>query len=207
MRSRSIEIMAAIKNTFEPVIQLQLYARSQIDISVLVIQQDGSVLSAAINAVTLALMHAGIALTSPVSSVSLSCLHDTVLLDPCTVEENDLPTLTVACLAPTPESSETITKAKQKAGTKHHAADEQDDMESVGKICLVNMETRLSIDRFENLLKTGARACRIISQEIDENIRAWAEDANERLQLNASSQTHVDDLPVQRTNRAMDEDD
>jgi exosome complex component RRP41 len=173
---RTVEFAAALKNTFEPVISMHLYQRSSIDIAVLILQQDGAVMSAAINATTLALIHAGIALSSPVSSVTLSCLHDTPLLDPCAPEETDLPTVTVACLAPP-----------------------HDQSESVGPITLVNMETRLSIDRFEAMLKLAAEACAVVSKEIDAVIRNWGEQTHDRMAgdaLAASAPQH----------EAMDED-
>ncbi len=44
-----LEFAATIKSTFEPVIQTSLYPRSQIDIFVQVIQQDGGLLQACIN--------------------------------------------------------------------------------------------------------------------------------------------------------------
>ena len=150
-----VEFAAAIKNTFEPVINLELYPRSSIDISLLILQQDGSVLSAAINAVSLALIHAGISLSSPVCSVTLSCLHDTPLLDPCIPEENDLPTMTIACLAPAQNRSQ---------------GQEEDP---TGKVTLVNMETRLNLDRFEGMLRLGAKACAVISQEMNQIAMAF----------------------------------
>lgn len=55
----AIELGAAIRKSFERVIQLQLYPRTQIDVAVCVMQVDGGVRSAAINCVTLALIDAG----------------------------------------------------------------------------------------------------------------------------------------------------
>lgn len=164
----------------------QLYARSQIDIFVNVLSSDGGVfylftgflhesltvlvmhlgmLSAAINATTLALIHAGISLTRPLSSLSVSALHDTPLLDPSGTEETDLPTVTVACLAPSTTSSS--------------ISDQQDPYE--GQVTLVNMETRLSIDRFEGMLKLAVQGCRVISEEMDNVIRTWTEGMAESL--------------------------
>jgi exosome complex component RRP41 len=57
----SIELGAAIRKTFEPVIQMHLYPKTQIDVAVCILQSDGGVRSAAINAVTLALVDAGVA--------------------------------------------------------------------------------------------------------------------------------------------------
>lgn len=113
-------------------------------------------LSAAINATTLSLIHAGISITCPLASLSVSALHDAPLLDPSGTEESDLPTVTVACLAPA-------------HGT--NAAEEMDPYE--GRVTLVNMETRLSIDRFEGMLKLAVQGCRVLSTEMDSVIREW----------------------------------
>lgn len=144
-----MELAASLKNTFEPAIMLDLYPRSTIDISLLVLNQDGSLLATAINAVTLALIHAGIALSSPVSAVSISVLHDTALLDPCAPEENELPTITVACMAPLGQ-------------------------EETGKVTLVGLEHRLTVERFEALLRLATKAGAVVSQKIEEVSKGFA---------------------------------
>ena len=127
-------------------------------------------LSAAINATTLALIHAGISITTPLSSLAVSALHDVALLDPSATEENDLPTVTVACLAPSIKPG--VTDVEQEA-------DEDDPLE--GQITVVNMETRLSIDRFEGMLKLAVQGCKVISQEMDNVIRAWTANMAEKV--------------------------
>lgn len=125
-------------------------------------------LSAAINATTLALVHAGIAITRPLCSLAVSALHDTPLLDPSGTEETDYPTVTIACLAPLSSAVESIKKSAN------------EDM-SDGRVTLVNMETRLSIDRFEGMLKLAVRACKVLSEEMDDVIRAWTEGLAQKL--------------------------
>lgn len=125
-------------------------------------------LSAAINATTLALIHAGVSLTSPLSSLAVSAMHDTPLLDPSGAEESDLPTVTVACLAPSSSQS----------------ASESDDPYE-GRVTLVNMETRLSIDRFEGILKLAVQGCRVISHEMDVVIRGFTQDLADKLKSGA----------------------
>jgi exosome complex component RRP41 len=56
---RLIEMASMIKSCFEPVLQLDLYSRSEIDVYVTVLQSDGGVLAAAINAATLAFIDSG----------------------------------------------------------------------------------------------------------------------------------------------------
>lgn len=133
---RVLEFGAAIKATFEPVIQSQLYPRSQIDIFVHVLQQDGGLLSTAINATTLALITAGISLLDYVCAVS-SGVHTTQpLLDLTTLEENDIPHLTVAVMPRT------------------------------GKVTLVTLETRLHADRFEEIFKLACEAGKVVHKEM-----------------------------------------
>jgi exosome complex component RRP41 len=127
-------------------------------------------LSAAINATTLALIHAGVSITSPLSSLSVSALHDVALLDPSATEETDLPTVTVACLSPSVQPGVTAVKEED---------NEDDPLE--GRVTLVNMETRLSIDRFEGMLKLAVQGCRVISDEMDKVIRAWTASMAEKV--------------------------
>ncbi|KAF6744051.1 exosome component 4 [Ephemerocybe angulata] len=121
---RVLEFAATIKSTFEPVIRTNLYPRSQIDIYVQVLQQDGSTLQTCINAATLALMNAGIPMTD------------------FTLEENDIPHVTVAVMPKTK------------------------------KVVLVTMETRLHVDRFEEILNLARDAGAILHQEMKEAILA-----------------------------------
>ena len=75
------EMAAAIRRVFEPVVQAQLYPRSQIDVSICLLQSDGGVRSAAINATTLALVDAGVALEDVVCACSAGSVHGALLLD------------------------------------------------------------------------------------------------------------------------------
>jgi len=133
---RTLEFTSNIKSTFEPIIQTQLYPRSQIDIFVQVLQQDGGLLQASINATTLALIDAGIALTDYVCCITCA-LHDTIpLLDLTNLEESDLPNLTAAVLPRT------------------------------GKITLLTLETRIHVDRFEEMFGLAEAAGKVIHAEM-----------------------------------------
>ena len=61
--------------------QTQLYARSQIDVSISLLQADGGVRSAAINATTLALIDAGVAMEDFVCACSAGSVQGSLLLD------------------------------------------------------------------------------------------------------------------------------
>lgn len=138
---RLLEFAANIKSTFEPVIQTHLYPRSQIDINVQVLQSDGSLLQTAINATTLALIDAGVALTDYVASITCALHDSTPLLDLTSIEESDLPHVTVAVL---PKS---------------------------GKVTLATLETQLAVERFEEMLKMTGDAAKVIHKEMVNAVR------------------------------------
>jgi len=133
---RILELAATIKQTFEPVIQTSLYPRSEICIFVHILQQDGGLLPASINATTLALLTAGIPLTDYVTAVTCGVYSTTPLLDLNTLEENDIPHLTVANLPRT------------------------------GKVTLVTMETRLHVERVSECLKIAGDAGKVLHKEM-----------------------------------------
>ncbi|CAM9462094.1 unnamed protein product [Ectocarpus fasciculatus] len=64
------ELEAIIVNTFEAAVMLESYPKSQIDISIDILESDGSLLCTMINGVTLALMDAGVAMTDMICSCS-----------------------------------------------------------------------------------------------------------------------------------------
>ncbi|KAI0951564.1 hypothetical protein AcW1_008579 [Taiwanofungus camphoratus] len=139
---RILELAATIKSTFEPVVHTHLYPRSQIDVVVQVLQQDGGLLHACINATTLALASAGVPLTDFVCAVSGGVHAAAPLLDLTTLEENDLPHLTVAVLPRT------------------------------RKVTLVTLETRLHVDRFAEIFGLACEAGQTIHKEMRRAARA-----------------------------------
>jgi exosome complex component RRP41 len=141
-----LELAATIKATFEPVVQTSLYPRSQIDIFVHVLQQDGGVLQASINATTVALINAGVPLADYVCAVTGGVHAAAPMLDLTSLEENDLPHVTVASM---PRS---------------------------GRLTLVSMETRLHVDRFEEILRLAGEAGPVIHKEMRAVVRERAKD-------------------------------
>ncbi|KAG6810434.1 hypothetical protein H0H92_011876 [Tricholoma furcatifolium] len=139
---RILEIAATIKSTFEPVVQTNLYPRSQIDVFVQVLQQDGGLLQACINATTLALINAGIPLLDFVCAVTGGVHSTSPLLDLTQLEENDIPHVTVAVMPQT------------------------------GKVTLVTMETRLHVDRFEEIFRLAGDAGKVIHGEMKRAVRS-----------------------------------
>ncbi|KAG0666371.1 Exosome non-catalytic core component [Rhodotorula mucilaginosa] len=177
---RTIEIAAAVKNTFEPVLLLHLYPRSSIDIYLQILENDGSLLQACINATSLALISAGLPLSDYVCSLTLASYPSlppsgppqipsfelvsppvahtnssdptamtnsgsTTLLDLVQAEEQALPALTVGVL---PRS---------------------------GKVTLVNLETRVGVGRFEEMLRWGVEGAKVVQGAMEEAVRDWAD--------------------------------
>lgn len=133
---------STIKSTFEPVVQTNLYPRSQIDIFVQVLQQDGGLLQACINGTTLALVNAGIPLLDFVCAVTGGVHSTSPMLDLTLLEENDIPNVTVAMMPKT------------------------------GKVTLVTMETRLHVDRFEEIFRLAGDAGKVIHGEMKGAVRS-----------------------------------
>jgi len=141
MYRRILELAATIKSTFEPVVQTNLYPRSQIDVFIQVLQQDGGLLQACINGTTLALVNAGIPLLDFVCAVTGGVHSTSPLLDLTLLEENDIPNVTVAIMPKT------------------------------GKVTLVTMETRLHVDRFGEIFRLACDAGKVIHGEMKAAVR------------------------------------
>ena len=77
----SVELAAGVRHVFEAVVQTQLYPRTQIDVSITLLQADGGVRAACINATTLALIDAGIAMEDFVCACTAGAVQSALLLD------------------------------------------------------------------------------------------------------------------------------
>uniref|UniRef100_A0A2N9F4Z1 Uncharacterized protein n=1 Tax=Fagus sylvatica TaxID=28930 RepID=A0A2N9F4Z1_FAGSY len=136
---RSTEISLVIRQTMEACILTHLMPRSQIDIFVQVLQADGGTRSACINAATLALADAGIPMCDLVSSCSAGYLNSTPLLDLNYVEDSaGGPDVTVGFL---PKSD---------------------------KVTLLQMDSKLPIDIFENVMQLAIEGCKAVAKYIRE---------------------------------------
>ncbi|GLD95282.1 hypothetical protein PINS_up003926 [Pythium insidiosum] len=88
LTSKEKEYEQIIRETFEPIIIGDDYPRAVISIVVQVLEDDGSLLSVAINATSLALMDAGVPMRGVVTSSTCALLPDgSFFLDPSHVEE------------------------------------------------------------------------------------------------------------------------
>eukprot|EP00457_Paulinella_chromatophora_P013346 gb/GEZN01013636.1/.p1 GENE.gb/GEZN01013636.1/~~gb/GEZN01013636.1/.p1 ORF type:complete len:269 (-),score=11.86 gb/GEZN01013636.1/:147-953(-) len=78
---RSKEMANLIKQTFESVILTDLFPRTQIDIQIQVVLEDGGALSASINAASMALVNAGIPMKDLVCACSAGFIESTAIVD------------------------------------------------------------------------------------------------------------------------------
>ncbi|KAF9984250.1 Exosome complex component RRP41 [Mortierella antarctica] len=150
---RLLEMASFVKQTFEPVVITNLYARTQIDIYLQIIQHDGGTLQACINAATMALIDAGIAMTEYVCACTAGWVEREAAIDLNHIEESsDTSEVTIAML---PKS---------------------------GKITLMQMESRLHVDKLQEVFALAGEGCKQIHEVIDKTIRDRAEDLAKTMQ-------------------------
>ncbi|KAI3647357.1 hypothetical protein MP228_007578 [Amoeboaphelidium protococcarum] len=95
------EIASTVSLCFSEVVHTQLFPRSDIVIEIQVVSADGGILSAAINATSMALIDAGIPMTDYICSTVAGIVRDQPIVDLNNYEESasyDVPRLTVAIL-------------------------------------------------------------------------------------------------------------
>lgn len=132
----SLEHAACIRETLAENIFVELYPRTQIDIYVHVVQADGGILSAAINAGVLALADAGIPLRDLLASCSAGFLENQPILDMNSFEEGGGgPQMPVAFQA------------------------------SLDKVVMVQMDRgRMAVDKCQEILGLAVDGCRMVAQ-------------------------------------------
>ncbi|XWS76920.1 hypothetical protein CRYUN_Cryun01aG0218900 [Craigia yunnanensis] len=136
---RSTEISLVIRQTMEACILTHLMPRSQIDIFVQVLQADGGTRSACINAATLALADAGIPMRDIVTSCSAGYLNSIPLLDLNYIEDSaGGPDVTVGILP------------------------------KLDKVTLLQMDAKLPVDIFENVMGLAIEGCKAVANYIRE---------------------------------------
>lgn len=147
MERRSTEISLLIRQSFDAVIMTHLFPRSQIDIYIQVLQADGGNLSACINAATLALINAGVPMQDFIVSCNAGCIDGTPLLDLNYLEDSaEGPDLPVAFL---PQS---------------------------GKITMLQMDSRISLDLFEKVVEMAIYGCKLIYEIMKKEVEKYSQD-------------------------------
>ncbi|KAJ3241298.1 Exosome complex component RRP41 [Chytriomyces hyalinus] len=143
---RLLEMASIIKSTFESVILMSSFPRSEITIQIQILQFDGGSLHTAVNATTLALMNAGIPMEDYVVACSAGFGNGHPILDVNYTEEGmDVP---VISLGITPRS---------------------------GKVILLNLESRLHLDEFEKVVTLARDGCTQMHEILDTAVRSSAE--------------------------------
>ncbi|KAJ1724890.1 Exosome non-catalytic core component [Coemansia erecta] len=150
---RLLEVAAFVRQTFEGAVQRSVYQRSQIDIYIHLLQNDGGTLEACVNAATLALVDAGISMVDYVCACTAGFVEETPVLDLCGVEEAavETPDLTVAI------------------------------MPRNGSIALLQMESRLHVSKLDDVMDLAIEGCKHIHTKLDNAVLAAANDLAEKL--------------------------
>ncbi|KAI0216701.1 Exosome non-catalytic core component, partial [Massospora cicadina] len=140
---RLLELAQSVKQTFEPIVLTQLSSRSQIDIYLQVLQNDGGMLQACINASTLALIHAGVPMTDYVCATSAGFFENTVVLDINQIEESS---------SQSPEVTVAISPLNQ-------------------KVILLQIESKLHIEHFKDVVELAIHGCHQVKERLEKTIR------------------------------------
>jgi exosome complex component MTR3 len=82
------ELAMTIAKTLSVAIQLEKFPKSVIDINILILEDDGDVLGAALTCASLALADAGIHTYDLIAACSVSRIEGVIVLDPCAEEES-----------------------------------------------------------------------------------------------------------------------
>ncbi|GBG32609.1 Exosome complex component RRP41 [Hondaea fermentalgiana] len=142
---RSLAVANFVQDTFTQVIQTELFKGSQIDITIHILQADGGVLAACVNATTAALIHAGVPMVDFVTCCNVGYLDHTALLDLNHVEE----------LAGGPELSLTL-------------------LPKSGKVLTMRMASssvRVTEKLLQQLLDEAQAGCQLIHKVLDSKVR------------------------------------
>lgn len=138
------EIELNLQEAFSEAILLTAYPRTEIVVNLVVVAQDGQILPACVNAMTLALMDAGIPMLEYMSACSVAVFDNEVpLLDPNQIEVSDLPAITTAVLG------------------------EQQNLS------LLMLERKLDADRMPMALELAVEGCNLVRKLMDEEVRRY----------------------------------
>ena len=133
------DLEALLESTFGKIIFPQT---SEISVQVQILANDGGILAAVINAVSLALIDAGVEMKDSLVAVSVSISEKFAVLDLNYSEESmDIPILTIGCLPRT------------------------------GNLALTHLEGRLAADSISQVMDLGREGCILLHDQFDEIIR------------------------------------
>eukprot|EP01132_Coremiostelium_polycephalum_P009880 gene9880-12121_t len=141
----AVEISSLVKQAFESTIQTNLFPRSQIDIYIQVIQSDGGLKSAAINASTLALIDAGIPMRDFVCACTASCIDGVPVMDLNHIEERSGGPDLLISIHP-----------------------------QLGGVISLNMDSKVPQDLFESVLELGVKGCQKIFNILSQQVKLYS---------------------------------
>jgi len=142
---RTMEISYITTKALEPVVQVESWPNTVIDVYIMIIQADASTRCAGINAAAMALANAGIPMNGIVSAVSIGKIGDTIVAD-LTKEEEDY------CIV--------------KGGEKIKAATDipMAFMSKGEKITLLQLDGKITPAELKEAIALGKRICRKIAE-------------------------------------------
>jgi len=135
---RFTELASLLRQTFETVIITNLYPRSSISIHLQVVQNDGAVSAACINAVTLALINAGIPLNCFLCATTVGFIDSMPILDMNYMEKSG------------PSSPECLVSIDPKS---EH-------------VFLMQMDNRLPLANFSEVVRLGVDGCKVLYETL-----------------------------------------
>ncbi|EGG13982.1 Exosome complex exonuclease rrp41 [Cavenderia fasciculata] len=141
------ETSTLIKQAFESTVLTHLFPRSQIDIYVQVLQSDGGLKSAAINAVTLAMIDAGIPMRDYVCACSATFIEGSALMDLNHMEERSGGADLLLSIHP-----------------------------QLGGVISINMESKVPQEMFESVLDMALAGCKKIYYLLQEQVKKHSKD-------------------------------
>ncbi|CRG88092.1 exosome complex component RRP41 [Talaromyces islandicus] len=171
---QTLQLSNALRSAFQSHLHTYLYPHSTISVQISVLSADGSLLAAAINACTLALVDAGIPMPGMLCgctagmSGSASTPQDTnsnnnndssldPLLDFSLPEEQELPFITIGTTTALPMGE---------GGVPDRDEPEADDAEDM-KVSVLHMESRMHNSYLETLLAVGIDGCKQIREILE----------------------------------------
>ncbi|KAL8291997.1 hypothetical protein RQP46_001463 [Phenoliferia psychrophenolica] len=175
---KTIELNSSIKATFEPVLLLHLYPRSSIDIYIQVLESDGSLLQASINATTLALISAGLPLSDYVCALSLASYPSISPTAPPQIPPFETTTQSV------PHSNKDSGTIGSGSTTLLDLCQAEEQalpcltvavLPRSSKVTLVSLESRVGVGRFEEMLRWGVEGSKVVQAAMEDCVRLWAQ--------------------------------
>jgi len=143
---RLVELALAVQRVFEAVVVTELYPRTQIDIFIHVLEEDGGQLPACINAACLALVDAGVSVRDLVVACAATLVDGELLVD--------------------------LNRQEQNAGGPYLpvAITPSDD-----RVVLAQLDSRVPLDSFDQLMQVAVEGCHAVHATLAAALRQHIE--------------------------------